>query len=159
MYSLTILITAAIAALVLGLAGGWLLGARSTSESRRSRELERKLDLVMQEKKAYEDDVSEHFADTAKLLNSMTESYREVHTHLATGAARLCAGQGPMALNQLSGSDDPAEIPPQLADVRPPLDYAPKTSPDEQGMLSEAFGLDRANAPEPAAKPEKLARS
>ena len=162
-YSLTLLIASSVAALVLGLAGGWLLGSRSTSENRRSRELERKLDLVMQEKKAYEDDVNEHFSDTAKLLNSMTDSYRAVHTHLASGAARLCAGQGPIAMNQLAGTSDPSEIPPQLADVKQPLDYAPKTSPDEQGMLSEAFGLDRAGRPEitpdQPALPERASRS
>jgi hypothetical protein len=27
--------------------------------------------------------------------------------------------------------------------VIPPLDYAPRKSPDEKGQLSETFGLDR----------------
>ena len=31
----------------------------------------------------------------------------------------------------------------QLADIQPPLDYAPKSSPNETGMLNEEFGLER----------------
>ena len=42
-----------------------------------------------------------------------------------------------------AASQDPAEIPANLADIQQPLDYAPKTSPDEKGMLNEEFGLDR----------------
>ena len=85
----------------------------------------------------------EHFSETARKLNKLTESYREVHNHLASGAAELCQGDGPVVLDRLQNPTDPAEIPADLADVQPPLDYAPKTSPDEKGMLNEEFGLDR----------------
>jgi uncharacterized membrane-anchored protein YhcB (DUF1043 family) len=105
--------------------------------------VERKLDQVLQDKKAYEDEVVEHFSDTAKLLNGLTESYRDVHNHLAKGAATLCQGEGPVLLDRLENGRESAEIPAQLADTQPPLDYAPKTSPDEKGMLNEEFGLDR----------------
>ena len=142
-YSLEILIAAGIALLVLGLGIGMLLGRRTSSAGQKYREVERKLDQVLQDKKAYEDDVVEQFTDTATLLNNLTESYRDVHNHLATGAASLCQGKGPVALGQLDSQTDPNLIPEQLADVQPPLDYAPKTSPDEKGMLNEEFGLDR----------------
>jgi hypothetical protein len=33
---------------------------------------------------------------------------------------------------------------PHLVEVAQPLDYAPK-KPDEQGQLSETFGLDKSN--------------
>ncbi len=156
MYSLTVLIVAAIVALALGLAGGWLAGARSTSESRRSRELEHKLDQMMQDKKAYEDEVTQHFSETARLLNNLTQNYREVHSHLASGAANLCPDQSVVALGNLDASADPNEIPAELADVRAPLDYAPKTSPDEQGMLSEDFGLEKSATPGVEGAPESL---
>jgi uncharacterized membrane-anchored protein YhcB (DUF1043 family) len=155
-YSLTVLIVAAIVALALGLAGGWLAGARSTSESRRSRELEHKLDQMMQDKKAYEDEVTQHFSETARLLNNLTQNYREVHSHLASGAANLCPDQSVVALGNLDASADPNEIPAELADVRAPLDYAPKTSPDEQGMLSEDFGLEKSATPGVEGAPESL---
>ncbi len=135
------------AALLVGLIAGVLFGRRSSKDSQRYREVERKLDQVMQDKKSFEDEVSEHFADTARLLNNLTESYREVHTHLAQGAAKLCDDGGPIALGQREIDSDPTVIPEILADVQPPLDYAPKTSPDEKGMLNEEFGLERSASP------------
>ena len=143
MYSLTIVIVGAAAGLILGLVIGLLWGRQSSPSGQKHREVERKLDQVLQDKKVYEDEVVEHFSDTAKLLNSLTESYRDVHNHLAKGAADLCQGNGPVALDQLENQRDPSEIPADLASVQQPLDYAPKTSPDEKGMLNEEFGLDR----------------
>lgn len=147
MYSLTIVIVGVAAGLILGLGAGLLLGRRSSPAGQKHREVERKLDQVLQDKKAYEDEVVEHFSDTAKLLNTLTESYRNVHNHLARGAEDLCQGNGPVAIDNSGAQRDPAEIPADLANVRPPLDYAPKTSPDEKGMLNEEFGLDRKPVP------------
>lgn len=141
--------------LVLGLGIGMLLGRRTSPQSQKSREVERKLDQVLQDKKAYENEVVDHFTDTAKLLNSLTESYREVHNHLASGAAELCQGQGPVVMSRLDSGADPAEIPAQLADIQPPLDYAPKTSPDEKGMLNESFGLEKEKTEQPVPEPER----
>ena len=142
MYDLTIVIAAAAAALIAGLAAGLLVGRRSSPAGQKHREVERKLDQVLQDKKVYEDEVVEHFSETAQLLNQLTSSYRDVHNHLAKGASDLCQGKGPVAMVN-AASQDPAEIPANLADIQQPLDYAPKTSPDEKGMLNEEFGLDR----------------
>ncbi len=141
--SLAMLFGIGAALLIAGIVIGLLLGRRQSPAAQKYREVERKLDQVLQDKKVYEDDVVEHFSETAKLLNNLTESYREVHNHLARGAANLCQGQGPVLLESIGERGDSAEIPPQLADIHPPLDYAPKTSPDEKGMLNEEFGLDR----------------
>lgn len=143
MYSLTIVIVGAAAGLIVGLGLGLLLGQRSSPAGQKHREVERKLDQVLQDKKAYEDEVVEHFSDTARLLNTLTESYRDVHNHLARGAEDLCQGNGPVAIGQDTATTDPAEIPANLANVQQPLDYAPKTSPDEKGMLNEEFGIDK----------------
>lgn len=143
-FNLTILIVAGIALLGVGLALGMLLGRRTSPAAVKQREAERKLDQLLQDKQAYEDEVVEHFSETAKLLNGLTERYRDVHNHLAQGADRLCQGRGPVAIGRLGGSDaDDAEIPAELADIRPPLDYAPKASPDAKGMLAEEFGIER----------------
>lgn len=152
-YSLNILIAAGAVSLVIGLVIGMLFGRRSSTAGQKYREVERKLDQVLQDKKAYEDDVVEHFTDTAKLLNGLTESYRDVHDHLAKGAATLCQGEGPVSLDRLQDDRNTAEIPAPLVDVQPPLDYAPKTSPDEKGMLNEEFGMER--QPDPAPEEEK----
>ena len=150
-YNLTILIAGGALLLLLGIGLGMLLGRRTSPAALKQREAERRLDQLLQDKQAYEDEVVEHFTDTAKLLNQLTEQYRNVHNHLAKGADRLCHGRGPVALGQLGDPADSSEIPPQLADVRPPLDYAPKTSPDAKGMLAEEFGIERSKvaAPEP----------
>jgi uncharacterized membrane-anchored protein YhcB (DUF1043 family) len=141
--SLGTLIAMGVAVLIVGLGIGMLLGRRTSPAEQKYRDVERKLDQTLQNKKAYEDEVVEHFTDTAKLLNNLTESYRDVHNHLAKGAATLCQGEGPVSLDRLEDGRDPAEIPAPLADIHPPLDYAPKTSPDEKGMLNEEFGLER----------------
>lgn len=127
---------------ILGTMLGYLIGRRTSTAGQKYREVERKLDQVLQEKKIYEDEVMEHFGETARLFNTLTDNYRAVHNHLASGAGELCRGEGPIGLAQLENERDPAEIPPHLAQVQPPLDYAPKSSPDEKGMLNEEFGLD-----------------
>ena len=142
-YSLIIVIAAGAAGLVLGLGLGLLLGRRMSPAAQKLQETERKLDQVLQDKTAYEDEVVEHFTDTAKLLNNLTERYRDVHNHLAQGAGSLCQGRGPVALERLEDGREGAEIPADMADIHPPLDYAPKSSPNEKGMLNEEFGIER----------------
>ncbi len=157
-YSLEVLIAAGAALLVVGLLAGLAIGRRTSAAGQKYREVERKLDQVLQDKKLYEDEVVEHFTETAQLLNNLTESYRGVHNHLAAGAATLCKGAGPVSLERTGSSSDPAEIPAHLAHIQPPLDYAPKTSPDEKGMLNEEFGLERKpKAAPPATEEDKPA--
>lgn len=142
-YSLQVLLGVGIALGLAGLLIGWVAGKRASADAKKQRELTLKLDRVMQDKKAYEDEVVEHFTETAKLLNNLTESYREVHNHLAQGASGLCQGKGPVSLENLQGRREPGKIPDNLTHLQPPLDYAPKASPDEKGMLNEEFGLER----------------
>lgn len=152
-YSVGMVLAIAIVAIVAGLVLGLFMGRRTSDAERRYRDVALKLDQVMQDKKSYEADVVEHFTKTARLLNELTESYREVHNHLAQGADTLCHGSGPVSLERLENNRDRAEIPAHLAHIQPPLDYAPKTSPDEKGMLNEEFGLERTSSSE---TPEKV---
>lgn len=157
--SLGTLIAMGVAVLIVGLGIGLLFGRSTSPAQQKYRDVERKLDQILQDKKAYEDEVVEHFTDTAKLLNNLTESYRDVHNHLAKGAATLCQGEGPISLDRLEDGRDTAEIPAHLADIHPPLDYAPKTSPDEKGMLNEEFGLERQPAEPTPEDPEKTEKT
>jgi len=152
-FSMTIVIIVGAALFILGGCLGALIGRRGAPAAQRLREAELKLDQVLQDKKAYEDGVVEHFTDTAKLLNNLTEQYRDVHNHLAKGADSLCQGRGPVSLERLGDAREVSEIPAHMADVRPPLDYAPKTSPGEKGMLNEEFGIDRNASADPAEQP------
>jgi uncharacterized membrane-anchored protein YhcB (DUF1043 family) len=156
-YSLNIVLMGGAALFLVALGLGILLGRSMSPQGQKSRDLEGKLDQALQDKKAYEDEVVEHFSDTAALLNKLTESYRDVHNQLSKGAATLCQGQGPVSLEKIQSTESRAEIPERLADIHAPLDYAPKSSPNEPGMLNEEFGLERvkpdAGNEEPAAKP------
>jgi len=142
-YTVGFVLATAIVAIVTGLALGLFMGRRTSGAARKYRDVALKLDQVMQDKKSYEAEVIEHFTKTARLLNELTVSYREVHNHLAQGADKLCSGSGPVSLERLEDQRDSADIPAHLAHIQPPLDYAPKTSPDEKGMLNEEFGLER----------------
>ena len=158
MYSLNFVLIGGAVLLLAGLGLGALLGRSMSPQAQKTRELEGQLDRALQEKKAYEDEVVEHFSDTAGLLNKLTESYRDVHNHMAMGASTLCQGQGPVSLEKITDSAASAEIPADLADVQAPLDYAPKSSPNETGMLNEEFGLERIKQEAAAAEVEEPSR-
>ena len=143
MYSLNIVLMSGGVLLLVGLGLGTLLGRSMSAQGQKNRELENKLDQALQDKKAYEDEVHEHFTNTAGLLNNLTESYREVHNHMAVGATTLCQDRGPISLEKITADPPAEEIPANLADIQAPLDYAPKSSPNETGMLNEEFGLER----------------
>ena len=64
----------------------------------------------------------------------------------------LAYGGGIKSLEHIQSRRDPNEIPANLAYIQPPLDYAPKASPDEKGMLNEEFGLERRPAKEQGSK-------
>jgi uncharacterized membrane-anchored protein YhcB (DUF1043 family) len=154
--SLEMLIVIGALLTAIGLGIGILMGRSMSPDRQRYLETERKLDQALQEKKAYEDEVVSHFSQTAKLLNNLTESYREVHNQLASGAANLCRDVGPVPLGRLDNARrEDGEIPEDLVNITPPLDYAPKTFPDETGMLNESFGIERKKGGEDSASPEK----
>jgi len=157
-YSISTLIVVALGALVAGLGAGALYSRRLSPDTRKQRELERSLERLLQQQKDYQHEVAEHFTDTAKLLNNLAESYRDVHNHLAGGASELCDDQAGNILRRLPASsmaDFAAE--PDLDGVQPPLDYAPKASPHAPGVLNEEFGLDKQAEPaEPAQVLEEM---
>ena len=136
------LIATALLALCIGLAGGWMLGLRQRSKRDVILDLEARLEKALEGRADYEAEVAEHFATTAQLLNRLTEDYRAVYGYLAEGARELCDGDVDIALPGNMANDD-AELPAASGDTMQPLDYAPRRSPDEQGQLSEAFGLER----------------
>ncbi len=136
------LIATALLALCLGLAGGWMLGIRQRSKRDVILDLEARLEKALESRADYEAEVAEHFATTAQLLNRLTEDYRAVYGHLAEGARDLCDGDVDIALPSAMTNDD-AELSSLSGDNTQPLDYAPRRSPDEQGQLSEAFGIER----------------
>lgn len=144
---------------VVALAIGGLIGFLMGRSGGGSNEQE-KLDDVKQELENYKTQVAGHFEETADLVNKMTESYRGVYQHLATGAQALCDADTARSIessmtpqltaqeeieveNAETNMDDDTTTEAEaetVAGVEPPRDYAPK-QPDEEGTLSESYGL------------------
>ena len=136
---------------IIGLIAGAISYKLLKSDEAKVKSLEEQLEKVESEFESYKDNVHSHFNNSAQLLTTLTESYREVYRHMAAGAQALCPEY---ISDQLSHSaraqesltrDSFAQPSEQDAaeQFSPPLDYAAKTSPDQKGNLSEDYGLDK----------------
>jgi len=124
---------------------GGLIGAvisRTLMPPEMQKDLEQRLQLSKAELDQYQQDVAQHFADTSKLVSNLTQSYKDVHDHLAKGAIQLTnaeiskkildAGDQSMGIEAKNAVEEIA--------FEPPRDWAPKV-PGQSGTLSEEFGL------------------
>ncbi len=138
----------ALGCLVAGCIAGWLLRRAFDPAEQRQRELERRLhdsELALHDYRAR---VTGHFRGTAERVNRLTEDYRELHQHLSGGAIELCNAAEPGSAPLLTGLGGPTSTgvaTAAITAVNPPLDYAPRSSPDAPGILNEEYGLDRAH--------------
>ncbi len=156
MYTFPELVVIGVAALLIGMGAGILFSRLFNTENRKSRELEKQLQEASAELKNYQQEVSDHYVKTARLVGNLTESYRNVHNHLAEGAATLLNTRGAAPLMKTIPSREQIEAisePVREDKVLPPLDYAPKKSPGEKGMLDESFGLDKGPTRAPETNP------
>ena len=145
MYTLNTLIVIAIATFAVGIILGILINSKRNASKQSQQELEVHLSELKQQQEYYQNEVTSHFTQTAELLDQLTNSYRDVHNHLAKGAQILASSSASEALQTLP-EDDTANRTEALSteQLNPPLDYAPK-SDDEEGMLSESFGIKKNN--------------
>ncbi len=65
----------------------WLVSGRQG----RTRQLQLELEELKERFSEYRDQVTRHFMRTSDLVQEMTQSYRAVYEHLASGAQSLCA--------------------------------------------------------------------
>ncbi|MCB1672969.1 MAG: DUF1043 family protein [Gammaproteobacteria bacterium] len=145
----------AIGCLALGIIVGVLSANRLSGTPTRIKELEGQVKGLEERHDQYKDDVSEHFNVTADLVQQLTQSYRDVYQHLATGAQDLCTAE---VANKLlpAGADavfDTASQRDEALDFTPPKDYATKQSPDQKGALSEEFGIEKTSAADESEQP------
>ena len=146
MYTFPELVVIGVAALIIGAGAGVFLSRLFNKDNGKKRDLEKQLQDASTDLKNYQQEVSEHYVKTAKLVEDLTESYRSVHNHLAEGASTLLHTRGAAPLMKTIPSREQIEAisdPVTEDKVLPPLDYAPKKSPGEKGMLDESFGLDK----------------
>lgn len=143
MYSLELVFTVGIAALIIGAVAGAAITQRFGNSQGSQAQLEDQLNELRQQAENYQHEVSEHFTETAQLLNQLTASYRDVHNHLAKGAQTLAADSAAtQTIKMLNADDDTADD--KAADtstLTPPLDYAVKSGDQNVGVLDETFGL------------------
>lgn len=59
-------------------------------KDKRTLELEQQLQATQSQLTEYRDEVNRHFLKSSLLFNKLTDNYREVYEHLATGAQKLC---------------------------------------------------------------------
>jgi len=146
LYSSSVFWITALACLVVGAGAGWFLHRFVDPAQQRQREVERRLQEAEASLRDYKTQVTEHFRGTAERVNRLTDDYRELHQHLSEGALGLCEsrepGQLPPLLTSLGGSGTRHA---GAATITPPLDYAPKRSPQQPGMLTEDYDLERVN--------------
>ena len=139
---------AAIAALAVGIVIGVVFASRLNTSPSRVHELENQIRNLKENHIEYEYSVSDHFSMTAELGQHMTESYKEVYQHLATGAQDLCSTEVaskllPASTDAVFDSNSANE---ESRGLLPPKDYAAKQNPEQKGALAEDFGLDKSKA-------------
>lgn len=149
-----------VAALVVGALIGYLMGRAGGGNNQA--EIAAQLEDTKKELEEYKAEVTTHFEKTAELVNNLTNSYKDVHEHLATGAQGLCqpgaidlALEPAMQPKLAEPTEEPEQDQPEEASTEtpePPRDYAPK-NPEEEGTLSETFGLKENEEAEEAADP------
>lgn len=137
-----------------GSAFGAFFLARFTSNTKNTDELEKHLHEKQDEIKNYQQEVREHFTETAGLLRGLAENYRDVHNHLAQGAEALCPDPSAASLIKKLPDVSSVELSSVPDDVRAPLDYAPKATPFDKSVLGEDYKLEKVSLNESVSEEE-----
>ena len=147
MFSLTTLIIIALITLLVGGAiGAMVVKSMNPQQQQQNKELEQRLHTTEEKLRDYQQEVTEHFVETSLLVNRLTQSYKEVHEHLASSALKLT---NPDISRQLIDAADGKLLPHDNrttdngeATVQAPRDWAPR-EPGSRGQLSEDFDLQQ----------------
>lgn len=147
MYSLELVLIISIVALLFGLGLGVLLG-RGRLGLGGTPHLVNRLQQAETELENYQHEVAKHFADTSQRISDLTHSYRDLHQHLANGAARLASPDISRKLLEAAEVKDVVADVIQHAEVslEPPKDWAPK-APGQKGGLSDEFEREDSTPP------------
>jgi uncharacterized membrane-anchored protein YhcB (DUF1043 family) len=150
----------AVGSLAVGMVIGVVLASRMNSSPSRVQELESQIRNLKENHSEYRENVSDHFSMTAELVHHMTESYREVYQHLATGAQDLCPTDvaAKMLPTDTDAVFDTSTQEEETSGLIPPKDYAAKQDPEQKGALAEDFGIAKSK-PSEDAEPSESASS
>jgi uncharacterized membrane-anchored protein YhcB (DUF1043 family) len=135
-FSLTTLVIVASITFIVGCLLSLLLTRSLSSSEQKTRHLETRLQEAEDNLSNYQQDVTEHFAETAQLVNNLTKNYKEVHEHLAGSALKLANVDISRQLLSTNPDDSEAELNISEEAFQAPKDWAPS-----EGTLSESYGL------------------
>lgn len=100
---------------LIGIALGWIITYSLVVRHGRTHQLQMELDQLKESFRDYRDQVTHHFMRTSDLVQEMTQSYRSVYEHLASGAQHLCGDPDLAPLAHRTGrplpAAEPAEVP------------------------------------------------
>lgn len=137
----------ALASLVIGLILGAILGRILSGSNKQCRTLAEEVRRKDDELKIYQQNVTEHFVKTSELVNNLTQSYKDVHQHLAASAMKLTSPEISKKLLE-AGSGELSKSTAADNAASPPKDY----TPDISGILDESYGLEKGAATGKAAR-------
>jgi len=141
---LSTLILVALVCLLIGATAGSLLTRTLHPQEKLRRELEEQLRRAREDHKAYQHEVTAHFARTADLVGNLAQNFHAVHEQLATSAMHLATPEVSRKLMEAASrtalKGDPRDTF-TISDIlpEPPRDYAPSVP---GGVLSEDYGLE-----------------
>ncbi len=145
MFSLTTVVLIASIAFIAGSLLSLLLSRSFSASEQKTRSLETRLQEAEESLANYQQEVTEHFSETAKLVNNLTQNYKDVHEHLAGSALKLANVDISRQLLSASPNGDETQLEVSEDAFEPPKDWAPS-----EGTLSEDYGLKEDEIPSPA---------
>lgn len=140
MFSFTTLLIVATTTFIVGSLLSLVLTRTLSSGEQKTRLLETRLQQAEESLSDYQQEVTEHFAETAQLVNNLTQNYKEVHEHLASNALKLANVDISRQLLSTNITGENAELTIKEDEFQPPKDWAPS-----EGTLSEDYGLNDEN--------------
>jgi hypothetical protein len=90
-------------ALLAGVGLGVIIGRNISAGIKKSKQLDIELEQAKDELNAYRNKVTNHFEESANLVNSMTASYSALYEHLAKSSYDLCGSDA----SKLTATVDP----------------------------------------------------
>jgi uncharacterized membrane-anchored protein YhcB (DUF1043 family) len=131
-----------------GGAAGYII-ARQLKDQH-TRKVEEELSKAKAELSDYRSQVDRHFLKTSLLFSKMTDNYREVYEHLATGAQALCGEKATLSRLDLPEKKILPEAAAETADTTEAVEPTEVTAPAE--TTAEAESAPAAEQATPAAE-------
>lgn len=129
---------------IIGLTVGGIAGRWRGKHDNKSQELEKEVDQLRTDMNQYRDEVGEHFNKTGELFNTMTQNYRDIYEHLATGAQKLSNDKtdvfqlngfngAPRLKDETAADTDAPQVPSDYAKQEPATTET-KSNPKEENL-------------------------